>query len=323
MKRVILAAAMAALASQFGGTGVVDARQVDDLKFRKSYFVTGDYVVAGIGLRGRGGQNGVAGMAIANINVADVPPGADIVAAHLYWQVVGDTPTVGSVGAKFKGKLLELPDDPDTVVFDPLPYAKTLTFAGTAPCFNPGGGTTGTGPFTYTYLLDVLRFFDVDTTSAPTSPTFGKTIVNGSHEVQFPDSGPNGNIIPMALGASLMIVFRYPDNPLLYPQKDVLNAIVVVDDGVSLTNAQRTLLNQPLPGFYKAAATPNAKVSYIAGSGQPNKADAIYLPGGALVSNPFIGSSLAIQGDELGSWDTLTYPNPTYPDHRSPPVPRR
>ncbi len=65
MKRVILAAAMAALASQFGGTGVVDARQVDDLKFRKNYFVTGDYVVAGIGLRGRG----VGGVATADINV--------------------------------------------------------------------------------------------------------------------------------------------------------------------------------------------------------------------------------------------------------------
>ena len=54
MKRVILAAAVAVLASQYGSTGVVDARQLDDLKFRKSYFVTGDYVVAGIGLRGRG-----------------------------------------------------------------------------------------------------------------------------------------------------------------------------------------------------------------------------------------------------------------------------
>ncbi len=113
---------------------------------------------------------------------------------------------------KFKGQLA--PDarrsSPSTG-FDPEPYAKTLTFAGTAPCFNPGGGTTGTGPFTYTYRLDVLRFFLVDDVAA--SPTFGKTIVNGLHQVQVPDSGPNGNIIPMALGASLMIVFRYPDTP--------------------------------------------------------------------------------------------------------------
>ena len=88
--------------------------------------------------------------------------------------------------------------------------------------------------------------------------------------------------------------------------KDVLNSIVVYDDGVSLTNAQRTLLNQPLKGSTRLRPTPNAKVSYIAGSGQPNKADAITLPGGATVPNPFIGSDPAIQGDELGSWDTLT-----------------
>ena len=156
MKRVILAAAMAALASQFGGTGVVDARQVDDLKFRKNYFVTGDYVVAGIGLRGRG----EGGWLPPTLMSKTCRRARISWSAHLYWQVVGDTPTVGSVGAKFKGNSLETPDNPSTTGFDPEPYAKTLTFAGSAPCFNPGGGTTGTGPFTYTYRLDVLRFFE-------------------------------------------------------------------------------------------------------------------------------------------------------------------
>ena len=152
------------------------------------------------------------GLATANINVTGVPPGADIVAAQLYWQVVGDTADGWKCWSEIQGPAardcLTILTRSDSI---PEPYAKTLTFAGTAPCFNPGGGTTGTGPFTYTYLLDVLRFFDVD--QNPASPTFGKTIVNGPHEVQLPDSGPNGNNMPMALGASLFIVFRYPDRP--------------------------------------------------------------------------------------------------------------
>ena len=141
-------------------------------------------------------------VAIGNINVQGVPAGAEIVAAHLYWQVVSDTgPLVGSVGVKFKGYALEAPDSPDMTGFDPEPYAKVMTFAGAAPCFNPGGGTGNPGNRrTFSYRLDVLRFFDIDTNE--TSPTFGQTIVNGLHEVQLPDTGPNGNQPPMALGAS-------------------------------------------------------------------------------------------------------------------------
>ncbi len=94
----------------------------------------------------------------------------------------------------------------------------------------------------------------------------------------------------------------------------MLNAIVVVDDGISLTNAQRTLLNQPLPGFSRRSTRTRIRprrtprVSYIAGSGQANKLDSITLPGGTIVSNPFVGSTpVSNDGDDLGSWDTLSY----------------
>src|SRR5215472_3603662 len=62
-----------------------------------NYFVTGDYVVGGVGLRGQG----VNGFATGTISIPDavqsqatgvassrVPDGADIVAAFLYWQTV-------------------------------------------------------------------------------------------------------------------------------------------------------------------------------------------------------------------------------------------
>ena len=62
------------------------------LNFSNNYFVTGDYVVAGVGLRGLG----VNGFATKQFTMPDansvpstgVPPGADIVAALLYWDVV-------------------------------------------------------------------------------------------------------------------------------------------------------------------------------------------------------------------------------------------
>ena len=288
------------LAAQFGSTGVVNARQPDDLKFFKNYFVTGDYVVAGVGLSGLGDSSGVA---TGNINVQGVPAGAEILAAQLYWQVVSAIgPLEGSVGATFKGHPLETPDNASTPGFDPEPYGKVMTFAGAAPCFNPGGGTGNPGNrHTFSYRLDVLRFFDIDTNEA--SPTFGRTIVNGLHEFQAPDSGPNGNQGPIALGASLFIVFRFPEG---HPQANVLNSIVVYDDGLSLNNSQQ-LLVQPMRGHYKAAAVPNARISYIVGSGQADKGDAIVAPGGGYVVNPFVGANGP-------AWDTFTYPRPNTSD---------
>src|ERR687892_2809257 len=60
----------------------------DALFFFKNYFLTGDYVVAGVGLRGLGGLNGApAGLARAPLTIS-VPHDSEVVAAFLYWQVV-------------------------------------------------------------------------------------------------------------------------------------------------------------------------------------------------------------------------------------------
>src|SRR4051812_26092899 len=72
------------------------------LKLFKNYFVTGNYVVGGIGLRGQGiaapataalthvpNQNYAQG----NITLSGVPLNADIVAAFLYWQTAESGPT--------------------------------------------------------------------------------------------------------------------------------------------------------------------------------------------------------------------------------------
>src|SRR4029453_17003152 len=59
--------------------------QTDALSFFKNYFITGDYVVGGVGLRGLGGLSGVPGIARGTIAISGVPAKADIVAAFLYW----------------------------------------------------------------------------------------------------------------------------------------------------------------------------------------------------------------------------------------------
>src|SRR5258708_7773209 len=63
-------------------------RAADALSYTKNYFVTGDYVVGGVGLR----ATGVNGFATGTIKISGIPAGADIVAAFLYWQTVETTP---------------------------------------------------------------------------------------------------------------------------------------------------------------------------------------------------------------------------------------
>src|SRR3954468_20060378 len=109
--------------------------QADALSFFKNYFITGDYVVSGVGLRGRGGLAGKPGIAQGQISIAGVPRKAEIVAAFLYWQAVSkDTlgPDSGSAGATFDGYPLTTPDGS---------IAKVLLSAGTSPCWSSGGGT--------------------------------------------------------------------------------------------------------------------------------------------------------------------------------------
>ena len=57
MKRILLLVTSLALLTQAGSSP--RAQTPDALTFFKNYFVTGDYVVGGVGLRGRG-VNGIA-----------------------------------------------------------------------------------------------------------------------------------------------------------------------------------------------------------------------------------------------------------------------
>jgi VCBS repeat-containing protein len=245
------------------------------LQFFKNYFVTGDYVVGGVGLRGLG----EGGLATGTIEISDVPAGADILAAFLYWQVVSTTaagPDSGSLPVKFRGYPLASAAGP---------FGKVLASDGTAPCWASGGGTGSSGGSkrTYTYRADVLRYFDVDAAT-------GRLAVNGPHEVSLPDSGSNGNATPLALGASLLIVYRQSTLPL--------SAVVIYDGGYTLDNSTGSMV-QAIEGFYQPGAAA-AKMTHIVGSGQANKAETLLFNGTPIATDPFGGFA----GD---SWDNPTF----------------
>ncbi len=276
MRRALLAAITGLFLFQPGA--VRTSAQADALTFFKNYFITGDYVVGGVGLRGLG----VNGIATGAIGISGVPPGADVQAAYLYWQVVStDTlgPDSGSMGVTFRGSPLATPAGP---------VGKVLGAFGSAPCWSSGGGTGSSGGSkrTYTYRADVLRYFDVEAD--------GKVSVNGTHAVQVPDTGGSGNATPIALGASLVVVYRAPDSAA------PLSAIVIYDGSYTVDNSSRTM-SQTVKGFYQPAlSNPNARITYIVGSGQANKNENLLLDGSLLAVSPFGGTS----GE---SWDNRTF----------------
>src|SRR5262245_52971631 len=154
-------------------TQLASAQNLPPLNIFKTYFVTGDYVVAGWV---KGPSNG--NLATGTITIPDtipnngkqplqpgvsyqVPAGADIVAAYLYWETVESTNAGSQTGANgiFNGYPL---------TGDNLPVANP-----NAPTSWSGGGCAGNNSGSKTmhvYRADVRPFLPVDTD--PASSTF-------------------------------------------------------------------------------------------------------------------------------------------------------
>ena len=191
---VLLSLGFALLCGRSPGAGAAGGA----LTFFKNYFVTGDYVVGGVGLRGQG----VNGLATGSITIAGVPADADIVAAFLYWQVVTtDTagPDSGSLPVDVQGgNPLRSADGP---------FGKVLDHRlGTAPCWSSGGGTGSSGGSKQDLHLprrrpQVLRRRSGDREARRQRRAPG----------QRAGLGLDGNTTPMALGASLVVDLPRPD----------------------------------------------------------------------------------------------------------------
>ena len=220
------------------------------LNFFNNYFVTGDYVVGGVGLRG----SGVNGFATGTISIPDansvpatgVPPGADIVAAFLYWQTIESSQTT------FAGQ---------QGYFNGYAIAGAVLGNPNAPVSWSSGGCTGWSNGSKTirsYRADVRPYLKLDS--------------NGHVQgvVRLADSGSNGGGAPLTLGASLVIIYR-----VLSPTVP-LTSVVLYDGAFTPSNHSDDML-QGIQGFYEAAAGPVAKITHIVGNGQSNKSESVYL----------------------------------------------
>src|SRR5215472_15404414 len=79
-----------------------NANAANALNYFKNYFLTGDYVVGGVGLQGKGTPDpvtaGIVGgsntsYATGTIHFNAVPAGADVMGAFLYWQAMESSST--------------------------------------------------------------------------------------------------------------------------------------------------------------------------------------------------------------------------------------
>jgi hypothetical protein len=223
------------------------------LKYFKNYFVTGDYLVAGVGLQ----HQGVNGLATGHITVdpAQIPPGAEIIAAYLYWQTISSSGTAAPsalAGAKFKKN-------------DITGSAVPLGPVGASPCWSGGESHGSSSRALYAYRADVLRFFPRVRPADKTQPV--QVLVGGAHEITLPDAGKS-NKLPSTLGAGLLIVYRLPGYDAGSGYTTALRPLrsIVIYDGLSALDPRTHQLSVTLEGFYEASRTsPNARMSHLVG----------------------------------------------------------
>jgi len=273
----------------------------NQLTLSNNYFVTGDYVVGGVGLRGLG----VNGFATGKISIPDqnsvpatgVPPGADIVAAFLYWETVeGNQLTFAGRNGFFNG----------------YPITGDVLGNPNAPTSWSTGGCSGAAQGSKTmrvYRADVRPYLPLDANGNIQTPNVSAP---GKYQVSLADSGSNGGGVPLTLGASLVIIYRVQS-----PQVP-LNSIVLYDGAFAPSNSSSTM-TLGIQGFYQADSAPNgaspvAKITHIVGNGQPNKFESVSLNSVPLPSlytglPPFPGiynqNTISLNGG--GSWDNPTW----------------
>ena len=239
----------------------------DSLRFKNNWFLTGDYVVGGVGVRG----TGVNGFATGVIPIAGVPAHADIIAAYLYWETLGNSPNGTGQNATF----MPAGGQASAIVGTSLGTVAS-------PCWG--------SPVNYitVFRADVLQYF-------PRDPD-GRQLVNGNHVVTLPDSGDKTfTTAPSTEGASLVIVWRLPGMPY--------KAIVLYDGAFTIGfSPNPAVFSQTIVGFYQASSvSPQAKITHIVGDGQaPTLNNEVLFNGTTLGFNVFTGAQGPL-------WDNPTF----------------
>ena len=255
LHRLVVFAALA-LAAQ-------SAWAADALTFFNNWFVTGDYAVAGVGLRG----TGVNGWATGTINMSGIPANAEPIAAFLYWSTSETNTTPSARVGYFNGHQIQA-----VVLENPL--------SPNPPCWSSGGTTGATGTAAPSYRADVLRYLPVNSNNIRQA--------NGAHTVKLPDSGGsgNGNVL-YTNGATLVVIYRIvvPGNPAAVP----LRSIVIYDGAFTMDNHSAGM-TQNIAGFYQASANPSARITNLVANGQPGMSSPLSFNGTNAGTTPFLGS---------------------------------
>ena len=301
-RRLLLAAAAVGLLLAFGFAQTGSAQTPLPLGLSNNYMLTGDYVVGGVGLRGLGDSSGFATGTITipdpqayatNMPLQQVPAGADVVAAYLYWETVESSGTFAGQNGFFQG----------------YPITGVTLGNPNAPVSWSSGGCAGSSQGSKTmvgYRADVSNLIPVDAN--------GNAQPNTSYTVRLVDNGKSGNV-PFTLGATLVIIYR-----LLGPTAP-LNAVILYDGAFAPGNTSQTV-TQPILGFFQAGndlgAPVASKITHIVGNGQSNKFQQVYLnnydANGNLVHSTLLpslyGTNPPFPGNYNGSWDNPTwFPN--------------
>jgi hypothetical protein len=283
------------------------------LSFGNNFFVTGDYIVAGAyGMTTTFQTIGGVSYAVGTISVPDnnpgiqginqVPAGAQVVAALLYWQTaekVGVAP--GAPGSGQNGFLRPLVNGGPAV--PGYAFSGTNVSGTSTVSWSAGGCNGGSGKLLRTYRADVTGGLPVDDS--------GNSIANGSFEVRLPSTSNNST--PLTLGATLVVIYRIPAGVGM--PNVPLNAIVIYDGDYAQSNAQSTM-TQSLQGFYDPDHSPVSRLTHIVGGGQSNKLQTVSLSSGtnSFIALPSLNDNplVAFPG-HYGMWDnpTWTFTNPS------------
>ena len=203
-------------------------------------------------------KSAVSGFINGSISISGVPTNADIVEARLYWETIWTTR--GQLdGMKFNDeKLTDI--DPATGVNKVTGVIETEVTSlndTTAACL--ASNQRGLQLHVSSFSADVLHLLPgrLDTTGAWT----GMRYANGSHTVKLADRG-SGDGAPISAGATLMIVYRDPAEPLRK---------IIVYDG-AYAQSQGTTTTQTIRGFLQSTGSA-ARVTAIGGSNQGNATD--------------------------------------------------
>lgn len=289
--------------------GTAQTSPPDALPFFKNYFITGDYRAGSIDL-----SNPAGGFVEGDIHFNDaltntVPANADIVAAFLYWEMITlETQAPSLAGARFR-------DQDISTIAKQLGPARRLTKE-TSPCWTGGAGEVFE---MRTYRADVLRFLHVPADSGGNAA--GKRLVNDLDyaaaaaidssivplRVRLPEA--SGNHAPSSAGASLVVVYK-DSNPAR-----PLKSIVIYNGNYTQLKRPAThvidSMTQRIAGFYQLAASPEAKMTHLVGSGAGNSTERLWVGDNQLslgqiaTPNPFNGTQTA--SSDRG-WAGPTFP---------------